>query len=132
MKYDKDWYDKLAKPPFQPPAWVFAPVWTVLYFLMAVAFFIVLLTPFRILHLFAYLFFVLQMIVNLSWSPVFFEEHNLRKAFLLSAFLFLLVFITCALFFIISKIAGIILLPYLFWCFFATVLSFEILERNEP
>ena len=131
MNYDKDWYDSLQKPSFQPPAWVFAPVWTFLYILMFISAMIVLVSNFRWFSVFAYLLFAAQLTVNLMWSPVFFKEHNLRKAFLLSALLLILVFLTMIVFFFISKLAGILLVPYFFWCLFATVLSFEILELNE-
>ncbi len=131
MNYDKEWYDSLNKPKFQPPAWVFAPVWIVLYILMLVAFVLVLISPFKWTNIFAYLLFIVQVDVNLSWTPVFFEEHNLRKAFLISALLLVLVFFTMIIFFHISKLAGILLFPYFIWCAFASVLSFEILERNE-
>lgn len=133
MSYEKEkeWYDNLNKPKFQPPPWVFAPVWTVLYVLMIVAFVLVLKAPFTFTSIFAYFFFTLQLAVNLSWSPVFFKEHNLRKAFMLCVVLTFLVFLTMLTFFNISKLAGILFFPYLLWCIFATVLSFEILERNE-
>lgn len=131
MKYDKEWYNSLAKPKFQPPEWVFAPVWMVLYVMMGVALVLVLLSPFKWTNVLAYPLFFLQIVVNLQWTPVFFEDHNLRGAFLLSAILTVLVFATMVLFFIASKLAGLLLLPYFLWCIFASVLSFEILERNE-
>lgn len=131
MHYDKDWYDSLNKPKFQPPAWVFAPTWTLLYILMFVAFGLVLVAHFRWFNVVAYLLFIAQLVVNLQWSPVFFKEHNLRKAFLLCALLDVLVFLTMVAFFYISKLAGILFLPYLLWCIFASFLSFEILELNE-
>lgn len=131
MNYDKEWYDSLVKPKFQPPAWVFAPVWSVLYFLMAVSFILVVTSKFHWFSIFAYMFFAAQIIVNLSWTPIFFEQHNLRRAFGVCALLTLLVFITMILFYNISKLAGILFLPYFLWSIFATVLSFEILELNE-
>lgn len=131
MKYDDDWYNSLAKPNFQPPAWVFAPVWTVLYVLMAVSLIVIAITPFRIINVFGYLLFLSQIVVNLSWAPAFFKEHNLRKAFLICVLLTALVFLTMIVFFNISMFAGILFVPYFFWCCFATVLSFEILELNE-
>lgn len=131
MKYDKDWYNSLIKPKFQPPEAVFAPVWIFLYIIMSVAFILVLLSPFRWIHFLAYFFFIAQFLVNLLWVPVFFVEHNLRKAFLLAALLTFLVFATMLIFFRISILAGILFLPYFLWCCFATVLAFEILERNE-
>ena len=131
MKYDKDWYDSLNKPKFQPPVWVFAPIWTVFYIVMFIAFYLVLITHFRLLNVVAYLLFIAQLVVNLHWAPVFFKEHDLRKAFLICALLDVLVFLTMTVFFYISKLAGILFLPYMLWCVFASVLCFEILELNE-
>lgn len=131
MNYDKDWYDSLIKPNFQPPAWIFAPVWITLYILMTLALILVLIDGFALANILALFLFAAQLWVNISWSPVFFKEHNLRKAFLLAALLTLLVLFTMLSFFHVSKIAGILFLPYFLWCCFATVLSFEILELNE-
>lgn len=131
MKYDKVWYESLIKPKFQPPAWVFGPVWTVLYVLMFVSLAFIIKAKFNWQSIIAYLLFILQLVVNLSWTPVFFKEHNLRKAFLLCALLTLLVFLTVLIFFHISKIAGLLMVPYLLWSLFASLLSFEILELNE-
>ena len=128
---EKEWYDSLIKPKFQPPAWVFAPVWVVLYIVMSVAFVLVLLAGLDLKSFFATFLFGAQLSINLSWSPVFFKEHNLRKAFLLAALLAFAVFLTMLVFYNISKLAGILFLPYFLWCCFATVLSFEILELNE-
>lgn len=131
MNEDKDWYDGLIKPPFQPPDWIFRPVWTVLYILMFISVVLILIAKFYWTNIFAYFFFITQLSVNSQWLPVFFKEHNLRKAFLLSALLLLLVFLTMLSFFFISKLAGILFLPYFLWCIFATLLSFQILELNE-
>lgn len=131
MHYDKEWFNSLTKPKFQPPDWVFAPIWTVLYILMFLAAVMVLVADFRWSSPFAYVLFIAQLVVNLQWPIVFFKEHNLRKAFLLCALLALLVLLTMLTFFHISKLAGILLLPYFLWCLFATLLSFEILELNE-
>ncbi len=131
MRYDKHWYDSLNKPGFTPPEWVFAPVWTVIYILMFVSFGLVFVAKFQWLSVVAYLLFFVQIGVNLSWSPAFFEQHNLRKAFGLSVLLALLIFLMMIVFFYISKWAGVLLIPYFVWCIFASVLSFEILELNE-
>lgn len=131
MNYDKDWYDSLVKPKFQPPAGIFAPVWIFLYIIMTVSFILILISPFKWTNIFAYIFFIVQIIINLQWGTVFFKEHNLRKAFLLCVILTFLVFLTMLIFFHISKLAGILFLPYFLWCCFATLLMFEILELNE-
>lgn len=132
MIYDKEWYDSLIKPKSQPPDWIFKLVWTFLYILMLVALIIVLISPFRLISsVLAYLLFFAQIGVNLQWAPAFFKEHNLRKAFGLSALLVILVFLTMFVFLHISKLAGVLFIPYFFWCAFACFLSFEILELNE-
>lgn len=131
MRYDKHWYNSLAKPDFCPPEWVFAPVWILIYILMFVSFGLIFAAKFQWLSPVAYFLFIIQIGVNLSWSPAFFEEHNLRKAFGLSALLTLLIFLMMIVFFFISKLAGILIIPYFLWCIFASVLSFEILELNE-
>lgn len=129
--YNKDWYDSLVKPKAQPPEQVFAPVWLFLYCLMAIAFLLVIMKPFKLSSFFSYLFFTFQLIVNFQWPYAFFKEHNLRKSFLLSVLLNFLVFLTMLAFFHVSKLAGILFLPYFLWCCFATYLMFEILELNE-
>lgn len=131
MDYDKDWYNSLVKPKFQPPTWLFAPVWAVLYILMSIAFILIVFSEFKWFNILAYILFIWQLMINLEWSPTFFKEHNLRKAFLLCIFLNFLVFLTMLVFFTISKLAGILFVPYFLWCCFATVLCFEILELNE-
>lgn len=130
-KHDEEWYNSLVKPKYNPPNWVFAPVWIVIYALMFVAFGLVFAAEFKWINVIAYLLFFLQLGVNLQWSPAFFKEHNLRKAFLISALLTLLVFLTMIVFFFISKLAGLLFIPYFVWCVFASILSFEILDLNE-
>lgn len=131
MKHNEDWYNNLIKPKHNPPPWVFRVVWIILYILMFIAFGLIYIEKFSWLSGLAYFFFFIQLGVNALWKPAFFKEHNLRKAFLLSALLTLLVFITMFIFFKISKIAGYLFLPYFLWCSFATILSFEILDLNE-
>lgn len=131
MKYESEWYDKLIKPKIQPPKWVFAPVWTVLYILMAISFILVLLEDFEFVSLIAYLLFAVQLGFNFAWPIAFFKEHDLRKAFLICSLLTLLVLLTMVVFYSISELAGILLLPYFLWCCFATLLNFQILDLNE-
>lgn len=131
MNYDKDWYNGLAKSKFQPPDWVFTPIWTLLYVLMFISLFLILISKFYLINLAAYVLFIVQLWVNLQWPFAFFREHNLRKSFLLSALLAVLVFLTMLVFFYISNLAGILFIPYFLWCCFAALLSFQILELNE-
>lgn len=131
MKYESEWYDKLIKPKFQPPKWLFAPVWTILYIMMAISFVLIVLEDFELTSLLAYLLFVLQLGVNIAWPASFFKEHDLRKAFLLSTILTLLVLFTMLVFYNISELAGILMVPYFLWCIFANLLTFQILDLNE-
>lgn len=131
MKYDKNWYGSLNKPAFQPPAWLFAPVWTVLYALMGISFLIIILEPFKLINLSAYILFFIQLGLNLSWSPVFFGAHKIKKAFYICLMLVLFVFLTILSFYMISKPAAILLIPYLLWVSFACFLNFTIWELNK-
>lgn len=131
MNYDKDWYESLIKPKFQPPAWVFTPVWLFLYTIMTISFILILVAPFKLTNIFAYIFFIVQIFLNVQWGYVFFKEHNLRKSFLHCIKLTFVVFLTMLSFFHINVFAGIFFLIYFLWCCFATILMFEILELNE-
>lgn len=131
VKYDVEWYNSLKKPSFQPDSSVFGPVWTVLYIMMFVSLWFIIATPFSWVHVIAYLLFISQLILNLCWTPVFFKDHDLLKAFLLCLLLAFLVFVTMVVFFFISKLASLLLVPYFLWCCFAGILSFEIWEMNS-
>lgn len=131
MKYDKQWYDSLIKPKFQPPAWIFAPVWTILYTMMFVALFIVVTSKYNLISILAISLFVVQFLLNISWSPIFFAKHDFKKAFYVSVLLGIAVFATMVCFFFISKIAGLLFLPYFLWCSFASALSFAIMKLNS-
>lgn len=130
MNYDKNWYNSLIKPSFQPPAWLFAPVWTLLYILMAVSFILILLSPFRLTNFLAYAIFFVQLVLNLSWSPIFFGLHKIGQALFICAALTITVFLTILAFFMISKLAAILLIPYLLWVTFATFLNYKIWKLN--
>lgn len=131
MNYDKNWYDSLMKPKFQPPAWIFAPVWTILYTMMFVALFIVVTSKYNLTSVLAISLFVTQFLLNISWSPIFFAKHDFKKAFYVAVLLAISVFATMVCFFFISKIAGLLFLPYFLWCSFASVLSFAIMKLNS-
>lgn len=131
FKYDTEWYNSLKKPNFQPQSWVFTPVWSVLYVLMFISFALILLSPLRWMSAVAYILFVAQFTMNLSWTPTFFIYHDLKKSFFICFLLTVLVFLMMIVFFHISKLAGIITIPYFLWMVYATVLNFEIWELNS-
>jgi benzodiazapine receptor len=121
------WYAALAKPSFNPPAWVFAPVWTALYVLIAVA-------AWR-----AYVrrgfdaaigLWLVQLACNAAWSPLFFGLHAIGLALADVVVLLALVAITTVAFMRRDRIAGMLMLPYLAWVAFATLLTIALFRLN--
>lgn len=124
-------YSSLKLPAFAPPSWVFMPVWIILYFLMGVAFFLVIRkgadTP-GVKSARSY--FIIQLIFNVLWSVLFFT-FGLRVAALVNIIILLIyIVITTYKFYKIDKTAGILMLPYLIWVMFATVLNLAIVLLN--
>lgn len=126
-----DYYEVLIKPAFAPPAITFGIVWPILYILMAVSFVMVALRPNSNNKVYALTLFVVQLVVNLSWTRIFFIERNLEGAFWVCVILTVLVIIMTALFFKQSFWAGILQIPYCLWLVFACVLSYSIKTINS-
>jgi len=126
------WYATLNKPPFTPPSAVFAPVWTALYFLMGISLFLVWRAekdaPRRQTAL---IFFALQLILNTLWSILFFGLHSPLAGLVDIACLWAAIVLTIVLFSRISKTAAWLLVPYLLWVSFATLLNASILVLNS-
>lgn len=124
------WYQALHKPPFNPPDWVFAPVWTILYLTIAVAGWRVWLrrgfAGARI-ELTAY---ALQLALNLGWSCIFFGGRMIGAALVEIGFLFAAILINASLFARIERLAGWLLLPYAAWVLFAAALNFALWRLN--
>jgi benzodiazapine receptor len=115
------WYARLLRPDFAPPNWVFAPVWTTLYALMAVAAWRVWrVVGLKSLEIGAY---AMQLIFNFAWSAIFFAGHRIGLALADIGLLFLLILITTVLFWRRDRIAGLLFLPYLAWTGFAAALN---------
>jgi len=126
-----DWYSSLNKPSFNPPNWIFAPVWTVLYIMMGIAAGIVWAKGFYHLWVKTALYhFVFQLILNGTWSIVFFGLREPFWALCVIITLLILLCLTIRWFKVVSKTAAILLLPYLFWVCFATALNYKIWELN--
>ena len=126
-----DWFTTLLKPSFNPPSWVFMPVWTTLYVLMGIAFFLVWNSNANPEKKFAaYTFYWLQLFLNFLWSFLFF--YFKQPGFAVTDIVLLLVMIgaTIYTFSKISKTAAWLLVPYLCWVAFATALNFEIWRLN--
>lgn len=122
------WYPALTKPSFNPPNWVFAPVWTTLYILMAIAGWRVWrITDFDSRAL---LFWAAQLVLNFAWSFIFFGAHEIGLALIEIAALWLMVLLTMIAFFGIDRIAGWLFVPYLAWVSFAAALNGAIHQLN--
>jgi translocator protein len=124
------WFEALVKPAIYPPSALFGIVWSVLYLLMGVSLAVVASArgaPGRGLAL---AIFAFQLLLNLAWSPLFFGAHQITGALILIAVLDIAVIATVMLFWRIRPLAGMLLLPYLGWILFATLLTYEFRAAN--
>lgn len=124
------WYQELDKPSWNPPAWVFAPVWSLLYLMMAVAGWLVWRERGRKAVRLALALFVLQLALNAAWSWLFFGLNRPDLAFVEIVVLWLAILATAARFWRVRRAAGALLLPYLAWVGFAGVLNFVLWRMN--
>lgn len=129
--YHNRWFASLAKPDITPPGWVFGMVWPLLYLLLGLAIAMILHARGARLRWLAIGLFVIQIVLNFIWSPLFFAAHEVTSALYLVAAITLLSLITTLLFAQIRKPAALLMLPYLLWLCFATWLTFEI-DRLNP
>ena len=120
------WYASLAKPPWNPPSWVFAPVWTLLYFLMAVAAWLVWREGGWTAQRLPLGLFLAQWVLNALWTPLFFGMHRPGLAFVEIAVFWCVLAATLVAFWQVRFVAGILLLPYLAWVTFAANLNLTI------
>jgi len=127
-----DWYATLNRPSFTPPNWLFGPVWTILYLLMAISAFIVwqksLVNPAVKIALILYL---VQLILNALWSVIFFGLKLPMLAFIEIIMLWTAIVFTILAFARVSITAALILVPYILWVSFAAVLNFSIWFLNR-
>jgi len=126
------WYPTLVKPVFNPPNWIFAPVWSLLYIMMGVAGGMVWNRYYvNLLVKKALGFFVIQLGLNALWSYLFFGLHNPFLALIEIVLLWLMIFETYNQFKKIDKVAGFLMIPYLAWVSFATILNASIWWLNK-
>jgi tryptophan-rich sensory protein len=127
---DNPWFAALAKPATYPPPAAFGIVWAALYALMGVAFALVCSAWGARRRAWAIALFVVQLLINLAWSPVFFALHEMRIALGVLLALDVMVLLTTALFWRVRRLAGWLMVPYVLWILFATVLNWQFLELN--
>ena len=125
-----DWYARLHKPPFHPPSWIFGPVWTLLYLLMATAAWLVWKSPKSPVRTRALATYFLQLILNAAWTPVFFRFHQIGWALLVVIALWNAIALCIGLFRQSRPLAAGLMAPYLAWVTFATILNFTLWQLN--
>jgi tryptophan-rich sensory protein len=127
---DTAWYGTLVKPAFQPPGWLFGPVWTLLYTLMGIALFRVVERRRADGARFALWLFAGQLMLNGIWTPIFFGAEAIGLALAVIVMLVGLVALTIRHFMAVDRGAGWLLVPYLAWLSFATMLNATIVALN--
>ncbi len=127
-----NWYANLNKPSFNPPGWIFGPVWTVLYILMAVS---AALVWYRGLPgpkvRIALVLYMVQLVLNASWTPIFFGLQMPLLAFIDILLLWAAILITILAFLRVSRYAALLMAPYLIWTTFAAILNFTLWYLNH-
>ena len=124
------WYAKINKPSFNPPNWIFGPVWTVLYILLGIALYLIWKLPASANRTAALAFFGIQLLLNFAWSFIFFNFHFVGWAFVEIVVMWFFILLTILQFSPLSKTAIWLMLPYLLWVSFAAVLNFAIWKLN--
>lgn len=126
------WYQYLNKPFFSPPNWVFGPVWTLLYLLMGVSAYLIWRKGLKKKNIKpALIYFSVQLFFNFLWSIIFFGLHSPFVALIDIVLLLVTIFITILKFYNISKPAAYLLIPYILWVSFATLLNLSIILLNK-
>jgi len=126
-----EWFDTLAKPSFNPPSYLFGPVWTVLYILMGISMFLIWNTPKTELRQKALLVFGIQLFFNFWWSILFFSFHTILISVIDILLMWVLIIYMIILFKSIKPIAAYLQIPYLLWVTFASVLNISIWYLNN-
>jgi tryptophan-rich sensory protein len=125
----KTWYPELIKPAFNPPSWVFGPVWVTLFLMMGIALYIVWESKAK-KKTGALTIFGIQLALNTAWSLLFFGLRSPLAAFIEIIFLWTAILATIITFYRISKTSAYLLLPYILWVSFAAVLNLSLFILN--
>ena len=126
-----DWYERLIKPAWRPPNRLFAPVWTVLYFTIAISGWLVWREAGFAGAALPLAIYALQLVLNAAWTPLFFGLHRPDLGFIDIVLVWLSIIATIAFFFPIDAAAALLLLPYLAWVTFAAALNFAVWRLNR-
>ncbi|HEX5655367.1 MAG TPA: TspO/MBR family protein [Chitinophagaceae bacterium] len=125
------WYTTIQKPSWNPPNWIFGPVWTTLYIMMGIALYLVWKSGSdeRVKKI-ALILFAFQLILNFLWSFIFFDQQQPGWAFLEILILWVFILLTIFAFARVNKAAAWLLVPYISWVSFAAILNYTIWQLN--
>ncbi len=128
---DGTWYKEIKKPSFNPPNWIFGPVWTLLFSLMGITLYLIWISPPSKIKTIALIFFEIQFIFNVLWSYLFFGANNPFLSLIEIFILLIFILITGIYFYTINKFAGYLLIPYFLWVSFASFLNYNLWTLNK-
>lgn len=127
----KTWYPTLTKPSFNPPNWIFGPVWSLLYLIIGISAYLVWQKREQVAHFprVVAVYFI-QLVLNLFWSFLFFYAHKIGASLAEIGALLVAILINARVFYKIDKTAGLLFIPYALWVSFATLLTYSIYSLN--
>jgi len=128
LGFKEPWYSIINKPTFNPPSWVFAPVWTTLYLMMTIAVWLFWHSRNRDMNT-IYIYFI-HIVFNTTWSIVFFGMHQILLALVILLILIFLIIILILRFKRVNMLSYYLMIPYLLWCCYALVLNFNLFLLN--
>lgn len=128
----ESWYQTIARPTWNPPGWIFGPVWTTLYVMMGISLFLVWKEDASVeLKKIGIALFAVQLVLNFFWSFIFFDQHQIGWALVEIAAMWVFILLTIFAFAQVNKAAAWLLVPYISWVSFATILNYTIWQLNK-
>ena len=128
MGFKEPWYSLINKPSFNPPSWIFAPVWTTLYLMMTIAIWLFWHSKMKDMNT-IYIYFI-HIVFNTTWSIVFFGLHKIFYALLVLVALIFLIITLILRFKRVNMLSYYLMIPYLLWCCYALILNFNLFLLN--
>lgn len=128
---DGEWYKGINKPSFNPPSWVFGPVWMLLFSLMGIALYLVWVAPSSKVRTIALVIFGIHFVLNVLWSYLFFGANNPLWSLIEIFVLLVFIVVTGIYFYMINHFAGYLFIPYFLWVSFASFLNYSIWSLNK-
>ena len=128
INYKEPWYSLLNKPVFNPPDWIFGPIWSSLYLMMAVSVWLYWHSKNRNINT-IYIYFI-HLVFNATWSIIFFALHNMILALVVLVILIALIINLILSFRRVKMISAYLMIPYLLWCCFALILNISLIFLN--